>query len=273
MRSGLPSGAPGGAHWAGLVIALTALPIASAAASAAAAPRAAIVGGSFESVLPPGKGVAVVEVASFDLDRVPVTNADFLRFVGSHPRWRRDRIARLFADDGYLSHWEGPVRLGTAVGGREPVTRVSWFAAKAYCEAQGARLPSWYEWELAAAADAKSTDARSDPQWRQQILNWYAKPSSQPLSEVGAGQANVHGVRDLHGLVWEWVMDFNALLVSSDNREQGGADLVRFCGEGALSTADRENYAVLMRIAFLSSLEARYTTGNLGFRCATGGAP
>ena len=28
--------------------------------------------------------------------------------------------------------------------------------------------------------------------------------------------------------------------------------------------------AVLMRIAFLSSLEANYTTGNLGFRCATG---
>jgi len=47
-----------------------------------------------------------------------------------------------------------------------------------------------------------------------------------------------------------------------------GADRARFCGEGALSTADREHYAVLMRIAFLSSLEAAYTTASLGFRCA-----
>jgi formylglycine-generating enzyme required for sulfatase activity len=31
---------------------------------------------------------------------------------------------------------------------------------------------------------------------------------------------------------------------------------------------DRENYAVLMRVAMLSSLEARDTTANLGFRCA-----
>jgi sulfatase modifying factor 1 len=233
----------------------------------------AIPGGSFESVLPPGKDIATVDVAPFSLDRVPVTNAEFLGFIHGHPQWRRDRIARLFADDGYLSHWESATRLGAAAGAADPVTRVSWFAAKAYCEAQGARLPDWYEWEYAAAASETSTDARRDPQWRQRILNWYAQPSSRPISRVWLGAANVYGVHDLHGLVWEWVMDYNALLVSSDNREQGGADRLRFCGEGALSASDRENYAVLMRIAFLSSLEVRYTTGNLGFRCAKGGRP
>jgi len=31
---------------------------------------------------------------------------------------------------------------------------------------------------------------------------------------------------------------------------------------------DRENYAVLMRVAMLSSLQAADTTANLGFRCA-----
>ena len=41
-----------------------------------------------------------------------------------------------------------------------------------------------------------------------------------------------------------------------------------FCGAGALSVADRENYAVLMRVAMLSSLEARDATANMGFRCA-----
>ena len=30
---------------------------------------------------------------------------------------------------------------------------------------------------------------------------------------------------------------------------------------------DRDNYAVLMRVAMLSSLSAEATTANLGFRC------
>ena len=31
---------------------------------------------------------------------------------------------------------------------------------------------------------------------------------------------------------------------------------------------DRDNYAVLMRVAMLSSLDAKDTTTSLGFRCA-----
>jgi len=37
-----------------------------------------------------------------------------------------------------------------------------------------------------------------------------------------------------------------------------------------LNLRDRENYAVLMRVAMLSSLRAADTTGSLGFRCAKG---
>jgi formylglycine-generating enzyme required for sulfatase activity len=69
--------------------------------------------------------------------------------------------------------------------------------------------------------------------------------------------------------VWEWVEDFNALLVSADSREQGDPDQLKFCGAGALSIQDRSNYAVAMRVAFLSALQAHDTTINLGFRCAT----
>ena len=76
-----------------------------------------------------------------------------------------------------------PIALGCGDGtGREarpdqPVTRVSWFAARAYCEAAGARLPTWYEWEFAAAADEHRPDARSDPDWREKILDWYGQPA------------------------------------------------------------------------------------------------
>jgi formylglycine-generating enzyme required for sulfatase activity len=74
-------------------------------------------------------------------------------------------------------------------------------------------------------------------------------------------------VRDLHGVVWEWVDDFNALLVDGDSRTGKDPDKLKFCGAGAINLQDRENYAVLMRVALLSSLNASDSTNSLGFRC------
>jgi formylglycine-generating enzyme required for sulfatase activity len=148
-----------------------------------------------------------------------------------------------------------------------PVTRVSWFAASAYCAAQGARLPRWIEWEYVAAADALRRDARNDPAWRERILAWYARPASSALPKAGAQAPNAYGIRDLHGVVWEWVDDHGAMLVDADNRNQGDGARGRFCGAAALAANDRSNYAVLMRVAMLSSLEAADSTTSLGFRC------
>lgn len=222
----------------------------------------------FASVLKYEDSGGRTDVAPFALQRTPVTNAQFLAFVTRNPQWRRGSVPPLFAETRYLEHWKGPLSLGADARPGQPVTRVSWFAAQAYCEAEGGRLPTWAEWEYAAAADGARADARSDPAWRERMLRWYAKPSTAPLADVGQGEADLHGVHDLHGLVWEWVGDYAAMLVSSDNRQQADPDLLQFCGAGALSTEDRENYAVLMRIAMLSALEAEDTTANLGFRCA-----
>lgn len=234
---------------------------------AAAADYAALPGGAFASVLPADGKAAPANPAPFKLRTEPVTNAEFLAFTREHPEWRRDRVPALFADTGYLSHWQGADVLGPVAVPSQPVTRVSWFAAEAYCESENARLPTWYEWEYAAAADEQRADARKDPAWRDRVLLWYSRPSHVPLPEIG-GPADIHGVRDLNGLVWEWVDDFNALLVGSDSRDQDGADKFKFCGAGALNMQEKENYATLMRVAMLSSLKASDTTINLGFRCA-----
>jgi len=226
-----------------------------------------IAGGTFASALPVDNKAADITVDGYRLREDLVTNAEFLAFVTTHPEWRRDRVAPVFAEARYLSHWQAADALGAKAAPEQPVTQVSWFAAEAFCESEGARLPTWNEWEFAAAADATRTDARSDPAWRESILSWYARPSDQPLESVG-GAANAYGVRDLHGLVWEWVDDFNALLVASDSRDQGDPDRLKFCGAGSLNLRDKENYAVLMRIAMLSALKASDTTVNLGFRCA-----
>lgn len=243
--------------WFGLMLALP----------AAAAEYVALPGGTFASVLPADGKAAAAQVAPFRLRTELVTNGEFLAFVKAHPEWRRDKVAGILADTRYLTQWAGADELGEQALPRQPVTRVSWFAAQAYCASEGARLPSWYEWEFAAAADASRRDARSDPAWRENILGWYSRPSNAALPAVG-GTANVYGVRDMNGLVWEWVDDFNALMVASDSRQQGDPDLLKFCGAGAISLQEKENYAVLMRIAMLSALKAADTTNNLGFRCA-----
>jgi formylglycine-generating enzyme required for sulfatase activity len=250
-----------------LALALLAL---AGSASAAPALRPAYVpipAGTFLSVIETDAKSKPVEVPAFALREEPVTNAEFLAFVAAHPEWRRDHVPSVFADTRYLTHWSAADALGDEAAPAQPVTRVSWFAAQAYCESEQARLPQWIEWERAAAASATVADARSDPAWRRQLLDWYAKPSNAPLAVVG-GAPNLYGVRDLHGLIWEWVDDYAAMMVTADSRDQNDPDRLKFCGSAALSLRDRDNYALLMRIALLSSLQAVDTTANLGFRCA-----
>lgn len=252
-----------------LVRTLLALLTFAGAATAWAAPDYVVLpGGRFESVLPQGPVASVstpVDIAPFALRRTPVTVGEFAGFVQQHPEWMRGQAPSVFADRRYLLQWSTPVQPGLSAG--IPVTEVSWFAARAFCESEGARLPTWLEWEYAAAADATRTDARADPAWRRSILSWYEKPGGLALASVGAAP-NAYGVRDLHGLVWEWVEDFNALFIAGDSRTQGDPDKLKFCGAGALNIIDRDSYAVLMRIALLSSLNAADTTATLGFRCA-----
>ncbi|MEY3793047.1 MAG: hypothetical protein RLZZ521_375 [Pseudomonadota bacterium] len=204
-------------------------------------------------------GQGPVVISAFSMRETPVTQKEFAQFTATHPQWQRRKIPRTFADASYLKNSENAKP-------NSAVVYVSWFAAQAYCESEHARLPTWVEWEYVAAADSTRRDARNDPSWLQRILGWYAQPASKALPAVG-GEANVFGIRDIHGMVWEWVDDFNALLVDGDSRSGDDPEKLKFCGAGAINFQDRMNYAVLMRIALLSSLSADASTGSLGFRC------
>jgi len=206
-----------------------------------------------------------VRVEAFELDARPVTNEEFLAFVRDHPEWRRSAAPELFRDDAYLSHWAGDLELGPDADAHQPVTFVSYFAAAAFCRAEGGRLPTEAEWEWAAdpAREGGPAEARAE----QRILAFYARPKGH-LPRVGAGAPNALGLHDLHGVIWEWVSDFDASFAAADSRQTGDRDLRRVCGGAAIAADDAQDYAAFMRFAFRSSLEARYAMHHLGFRCA-----
>jgi formylglycine-generating enzyme required for sulfatase activity len=228
--------------------------VAMLGAVAVAAP-ARVGPGIYRPAFPASPAEREIVVPAFWLDREPVTNADYAAFVRADGRWARDRIKPIFADDNYLRASGSP---------SAPVVRVSWFAARAYCAWRGGRLPREAEWELAAVAGAHRKDASDDPAVQAQILAWYARTTPAVLPAVG-GAANAWGIRDLHGLVWEWVEDFTAALVTSDSRDPTRSQV---CGAEAAAAKDPRAYAAFMRFAVRGSLTARDTVASLGFRCA-----
>lgn len=224
-------------------------------------PMARVEGGRFLPMY--GSANELVTIKSFEMDKLPVTNADFLKFVKDYPEWRKSKVPGLFADASYLRNWQDDLSFPQAMADA-PVTNVSWFAAKAYCECQGKRLPSTNEWEYAAMAGYERRDERKDSLYSARILAAYETPRTY-LKPVGRSKANYWGIHDLNELVWEWTSDFASIMMSGENRDQNQRSL--FCGAGSQNATDLMNYAAFMRYAFRNSVQARYNITNLGFRC------
>jgi len=216
-----------------------------------------------DAALPETDRGASADVPAFFIDRLPVTRRQYALFVRQQPEWQRSRVTPVLADGHYLEDWVSDLDPGRGIPLDAPVTRVSWFAANAYCQWKGKDLPAVEQWERAAAGGGKDAVAT-----RELILKWYSRPATEPLREAGRGAPNAYGVRDMHGLIWEWTLDFNSTLISTENRDPGGKDDPLFCGSGSLGATDPSDYATFMRYSMRNSLRASYTTGSLGFRCA-----
>jgi formylglycine-generating enzyme len=221
-------------------------------------------GGSFTPLY---GGDEVIKVDDFYMDVYPVTNEQFLEFVKSNPKWKRSNVKKIFADKYYLSQWEDDLVIGQKVNPLSPVTNVSWFAAKAYAEWAGKRLPTVAEWEYAASASKTKANAGTDKANIKRIQEWYSKISRDKIEPVGSTEKNFWGVSDLFGLIWEWTFDFNNALVTGESRGGSSSENNLFCGSGSTGSNDVNNYPAFMRYGFRSSLKANYTVSNLGFRC------
>jgi len=191
------------------------------------------------------------------VDKQAVSNQEFLAFVRSHPEWKKSQVKSIFADPSYLEHWKGDGQFAGELRNR-PVTNISWFAARKYCEAQGKRLLRTAEWEHASDAQ--------NPKNLKLILEWYGQP--EVASQKSLTAVNIFGVSGMHGRIWEWVEDFSSAIVGGDSRSQSEMSKSMFCGAGALKAKDPNQYATFMRIAHRSSLRANSVGRQLGFRCA-----
>jgi len=236
--------------------------------SATAAPAYVdIPGARFASALAVDGAAAKIAIARFAMRVEPVTNAEFLAFVRDHPRWQRGKVPALLAGPDYLGAWQAPLALGPNAPQTRPVTDVSWFAARAYCDTEHARLPTWYEWEYVAAADTTRADARRDPARNQQLLAAILDTAGTRPNDIGQRGANIYGVRDINRLIWEWTDDYAAMFPNADARVPGIGALLALCGGSALAFHDKTQFALMMRVAALTALKPADGAQRLGFRC------
>ncbi len=142
-----------------------------------------------------------IHVNSFYIDKFPVTNTDFKKFIdATHYRPKDDlNFLRDWKDGTYPSGWEN-----------KPVTWISQEDARAYAAWAGKRLPHEWEWQYAA----QGPDSRLYP-WGNE---WH--PAAVPVPDRsrnmrGPDAVDAHpegaspfGVMDLVGNVLQWTEEF-----------------------------------------------------------------
>jgi formylglycine-generating enzyme required for sulfatase activity len=145
-----------------------------------------------------------MEIKPFYIDKFPVTNAEFKKFMDATHYRPKD-------DHNFLRDWQnGAYPEGWA---NKPVTWVSLDDARAYAAWAGKRLPHEWEWQYAA----QGTDGRLYP-WGNE-WNTAAVPPVEtrrvmrPPTDVAAYPqgGSPFGVMDLTGNVWQWTEEFTDL--------------------------------------------------------------
>jgi iron(II)-dependent oxidoreductase len=142
-----------------------------------------------------------LHIHSFYIDRTPVTNAEFSKFLSAtHYRPKDDHnFLRAWKNGTYPQGWDN-----------KPVTWVSVEDARAYAAWSEKRLPHEWEWQYAA----QSADGRPYPwgnDWNPQSLPQVdSGPAMRPLTDVAAFPkgASPFGVLDLVGSVSQWTDEY-----------------------------------------------------------------
>jgi formylglycine-generating enzyme required for sulfatase activity len=216
-----------------------------------------------------------VRLGSFYLDCTPVTNARFKTFVDAQPQWRRDRIPAAYHNGEYLKHWHEDGHPPDKAN--HPVVYVCWYAAVAYAQWSGKRLPTEAEWEYAARGGSTDREypwgnAPADPARAN-----YGASNIGETTPVGVYAPTEDGLFDMAGNVWEycadeWQADFYTHS-PIDNPVSGGR---LFDNQGFLHITTRRvirggswgGAPVNLRVTYRDSHPPTGAGPHVGFRCA-----
>jgi len=188
---------------------------------------------------PEERPVHRVAVDGFWIDRTPVTNHDFRKFVNAAGYVTFAEIKPDAKDyPGALPHmlkagslvftppshanWRRPYGPRSTISGLDdhPVVHIAYRDAEAYAKWAGKELPTEAEWEFAARGGHDGAEyAWGDeftPDGRRMANTWQgafphknvATDGHQRTSPVMAFPPNGHGVYDMIGNVWEWTTDW-----------------------------------------------------------------
>jgi formylglycine-generating enzyme required for sulfatase activity len=214
-----------------------------------------------------------VTIGSFYLDRYEATNAQFKKFLDKNPQWRQDRIPARYHNGNYLKQWnDNNYPKGKA---DHPVTNVSWYAAVAYCQWEGKRLPTEAEWEYAARGGLSgATFPWGDEPVDKTRANYSGTNIGGP-APVGSYPANGYGLFDMAGNVWEYVADeWGPYSSSPQMAPVAGGDL--FLAGTFLNVTTRRvirggswaGAPINLRVAYRDSHPPEGAQDFVGFRCA-----
>ena len=153
--------------------------------------------------------VHTVYLDAFFMDEHEVTNFEYQQFVRANPSWQKDKIDKRFYDRDYLKDWQGNAYPSGKT--RHPVVHVSWYAAMAYAQWMGKRLPTEAEWEYAARGGLAGKRYPWGDEFDRDKLHIGQRGVNTPITgdtaKVGQYPPNGYGLYDMSGNVWEWCLD------------------------------------------------------------------
>jgi formylglycine-generating enzyme required for sulfatase activity len=250
--------------------------------------------------LPAPEGMVLVPAGEFTMGTDEVDSAEQALEYGIVKPWFEDEhpSRRLFLPGYFVDQYEvtnsrylaflqisgrrPPERWpdGRYPAGRDadPVNRITWEDAYAYCAWNGKTLPTEAEWEKAARGSA---DARRYPwghEFNEQIANIGGLHGGiQPVGSFEAGNSP-YGVYDMIGNVWEWTNDWYAPYPGSsltdefyDNKFGNRYKTIRGLSWSMIGHYDHDDTMIIMahyaRISYRLFFDPRHTLDDVGFRC------
>ena len=144
-----------------------------------------------------------VYVDAFYMDETEVTNKQFQEFLLKNPQWQKGRVNAKFVPNTYLHLWNGNNYPNGK--GNHPLRYSGWYAAMAYSEWAGKRLPTEAEWEYAARGGLKGKKYPNGNTITARDANFGL--NIRDTTPVGKYPANGYGLYDIAGNLHEWCLD------------------------------------------------------------------